>query len=62
MIAAKADKVFIEDIQHKFWVVYAKNGPVTHQRKTFKTYNNALHHATKLQHYYQVGDVTEITR
>lgn len=62
MIIAKADKVILEDVGHRLWVVSAQNGPVSHKRKVYKSYKAALDHANSLMHHYQVQTLTEVYR
>ena len=62
MITAKADKVTLEDVGHRLWVVSANDGPVSYKRKVYKSYKAALDHATKLMNYYQVANLTEVYR
>ncbi len=62
MITAIADKVIFEDVNHRIFVVYAKDGPINHRRKVYKNYKAALDYANSLLHYYQVSVLTEIAR
>ena len=62
MITAKADRVIMEDYNHRKWIVYAKQGPVTHKRRIYKSYDIALKYAGKLMDYYQVNTLTEIRK
>jgi hypothetical protein len=62
MFKATADRVIMEDVNHRTWIVYAKDGIITHQRKVYKSFKPALDHANKLLHYYQVANLTELSR
>ncbi len=62
MITAKADKIVIEDVGHRLWIVSAIQGPCSHKRKCYKNYKAALDHASKLMHHYQINTLTEINR
>ena len=62
MIIKKADKIVIEDVGHRLWIVSAIQGPCSHKRKVYKSYKAALDHANQLMHYYQITILTEIIR
>ena len=62
MITATASKVVLEDNNHRFFNVWAEDRAVTHRRKTFKTFNNAIRYANELMSYYQVPNLTEQRR
>lgn len=62
MIKAAAQQIVIENVGNRLWIVCAKDGSVTHHRRSYKTYKQALTHVLKLQDYYQIKTVTEITR
>ena len=60
---ANVKQVVIEDCNKRRWVVYGKDEiGMSHQRKIYKSYNPALAHASMLMGYYQVGNITEVTR
>ena len=62
MIQARADKVILEDVNHRLWVVYAKNGIFTHKRRVYKSFKPALDYANSLMHHYQISELTEVMR
>lgn len=62
MIIAKADKIIMEDLNHRKWIVYAKEGIFDHRRRIYKSYKAALDYANELMNHYQVYNLTEITK
>ncbi len=54
MITAIADKIIIEDLNHRKWIIYAMDGVITHRKKIYKNYKIALDYANGLMHYYQM--------
>ena len=62
MYKPQADRVIIEDLNHRKWIVYAKYGPVSFKRRIYKNYVVALVYAQTLLDYYQIADLTELSK